>query len=129
MIRLRFEYSAAQVLAAISEFSRHASEPAQLSTFFGDRGCSRLKDLIFREAADCDLQQLNTAHFLKNPDFNTSVQLRAGAPCHFNPALALIHGIYMRNSFSVWEVIHKIATNLARGAQFGPSKGAPHALY
>ena len=85
MIRLRFEYSAAQVLATIWEFSRHASEPAQLSPCFGDRGCSRLKDLIFREAADCDLQQLNTAHFLKNPDFNTSVQLRAGAPRHFQP--------------------------------------------
>jgi hypothetical protein len=70
--------------------------------------------------------QLN---FLKNPDFNTLVQLRAGAPRHFNPARALISGIYMRNSFSVWAVIHKIATNLARDAQFGPSKGAPHALY
>ena len=58
-----------------------------------------------------------------------SVQLPASAPCHFNPAPALIHGIYMRNSFSVWAVIHKIATNLTRGAQFAPSKGAPHALY
>jgi hypothetical protein len=85
--------------------------------------------LIFREAADCDRQQLNTDYFLKNPDFNTSVQLPKNAPRHFNPAPALIHGIYMRNSFSVWAVIHKIATKLARGAQFSQSKGAPHALY
>jgi hypothetical protein len=84
--------------------------------------------LAFKET-DYDLQHLVSSNFLKNPDFNTSGQLPVITPSHSNPAPVPIQRIYMRNSFSVCAVIHKIATKLALCNRLAQSKGAPHALY